>query len=355
MRKSILPLALVALLATAAPRPCSAFLQCYALTGDSGPIADSLPLTAGPMHVTGGVGSSGDCFAQVDAGVLRGWDTASNPVSGLWTPQVDAHSRMWIWTLDLNFTGVPDSLVGPTTLILHTRLTGRLANSGAHPYAAYVGMHVGTSMMPGYLYGSLQLDQNGVTRSGLLASAPLEMSEYPIDVPITVYLANDYPGDLDLYLETAAGGTALGTDINTATADFGGPGWHLATDGPVFSGLPAGVRVDVPDLHVVDNRWMGGSIADAPRPTAPRALALAPLANPARGRVRFAFDLPSDGRASVAIYDVTGRRVATLLDGWQSAGHRELEWNAAGAPTGVYFARVTSATASASARVVLLR
>ncbi len=353
MRKSILPLAVVALLTVAAPEPCRAFVEGYALANDTGSIEFALPITTGPVHVSGGVGSSGESFAQVDVGVLRGRNSAVNPVSGLWTPQVDARSRMWFWVFGVQFSGVPDSLVGPITLTLHTRLTGHLEISGAHPYGASVNVSAGTMWMPSFLYGSLLLDQNGVTRSGLLASAPLVMNEYVLDVPLEFYLSNTDPGDLDLYLETAAGGTALGTEVNTATSDFGGPGWHFVNDGLVFSGLPSGVRVDIPELNVVDNHWLGGSVTDVPRaPAHPTTLALAPLANPARGTVRLALDLPQDGPVHVALFDVAGRHVATLLDGWQAAGHRELSWDGSGAPAGVYFARATVGGASASARVV---
>lgn len=258
-------------------------MEAHAFANEAGSIEFALPITSGPLHVSGGVGSSGESFAQVDAGVLRGWDTARNPVSGLWTPQVDARSRMWFWVFGVQFSGVPDSLVGPITLTLRTRMTGRLALSGAHPCAASVDLLVGTSMMADDLDGSLLLSQNGVTQSGLLASAPLEMNECALDVPVPFYLANDSPGDLDLDLETFAGGTALGTEIDTASCDFGGPGWHFVTDGPVFGGRPPGVRVDVPDLNIVNDRWLGGTIADAPRATAhPTTLALAPLANPSR-------------------------------------------------------------------------
>jgi hypothetical protein len=44
------------------------------------------------------------------------------------------------------------------------------------------------------------------------------------------------------------------------------------------------------------------------------------------------------------VIDVTGREVATLIDGWQSPGRHELVWERRGgrvaAPPGVYFAQL---------------
>jgi hypothetical protein len=349
-------LALAVAMAVAFASPARAFVTCYALAGGSGQIADALPQVNGPFPITGGVGSTGDVFAACDAGQLRAYGHASNPVSGLFTPQIDAMCRDMVDTDGVHYTGVPDSLVGYRNLVLHTFLTGKLAISGAHPYTASVGMYVSTWYMDG-LYGNLELSRNGVTSSGLLAGAPLEMLEYAIDIPITTYLNNGDSDALTLYFETFAGGTALGTEVNTASAEFGGPGWHFATTGPVFDGLPPGVRIDIPSLHVVDNHWIGGSVASAPpAPASPTALALAALRNPARGRATFALTLPSSGPARVGVFDLAGRRMATLHDGWQAAGTRELAWDADGAhaTAGVYFARVESAGRVAVTRIVLM-
>jgi hypothetical protein len=353
-RAPAVSLALVAAMTIAFASPARAFITCYALAGGSGQIADALPQVTGPLPVNGGVGSTGDVFAACDAGQMRAYGHASNPVSGLFTPQIDAMCRDFVDTDGVHYTGVPDSLVGYRNLVLHTFLSGRLAISGAHPYTASVGMFASTWYMDA-LYGNLEVSQNGVTSSGLLAGAPLEMHEYAIDIPITTYLNNGDSDALTLYFETFAGGTALGTEVNTASADFGGPGWHLATTGLVFDGLPPGVRVDIPALHVVDNHWIGGSIASAPpAPAPPTALALAALRNPARGGAAFSLTLPSAGPARVEVFDLAGRSVATLLDGWQAAGTRELAWDAGASGAGVYFARVTSSGACATARIIVL-
>jgi hypothetical protein len=68
--------------------------------------------------------------------------------------------------------------------------------------------------------------------------------------------------------------------------------------------------------------------------------------NPARSGVRFEIGLPAAGRARLEIFDVSGRKVARVLDGWLQAGVRSASWagvTVAGlrAPAGVYLARLS--------------
>jgi hypothetical protein len=77
-------------------------------------------------------------------------------------------------------------------------------------------------------------------------------------------------------------------------------------------------------------------------------LALEPVApNPTRGPSRFGVVLPQAGRIALDILDVSGRRVATVADGFEPAGRREFAWDGrAGrdpAPAGLYIARLEAA------------
>jgi hypothetical protein len=61
--------------------------------------------------------------------------------------------------------------------------------------------------------------------------------------------------------------------------------------------------------------------------------------NPGGRRMLFSFTLPQAGHARLAIYDATGRVVATLADGEMPAGRHEALWTAPASP-GLYFARL---------------
>jgi hypothetical protein len=82
--------------------------------------------------------------------------------------------------------------------------------------------------------------------------------------------------------------------------------------------------------------------------------------NPFVSGTTFAFALPAAGNVRLSIYDVRGRRMATPVDGPQSAGHHTLRWeghDAAGATLspGAYFARIEFAGRSEVRKIVLMR
>ncbi|UCH78079.1 MAG: T9SS type A sorting domain-containing protein [Candidatus Coatesbacteria bacterium] len=89
--------------------------------------------------------------------------------------------------------------------------------------------------------------------------------------------------------------------------------------------------------------------------------ALAPsYPNPARTEAVITFTLPEAGPARLTVYDVSGRRVATLAEGALEAGEREVVWNltddrGASVPPGVYFYRLETPTETAARRLVVAR
>lgn len=69
-----------------------------------------------------------------------------------------------------------------------------------------------------------------------------------------------------------------------------------------------------------------------------------PQPNPARDLTRFAFELPRPSHVWVEVLDVVGRRVRTLMDGLQPAGHSEISWKlqdeeSRPLPAGIYMVR----------------
>jgi glucose/arabinose dehydrogenase len=101
-----------------------------------------------------------------------------------------------------------------------------------------------------------------------------------------------------------------------------------------------------------------GTVAVDPTPASPR-LALAAAPNPARGQVELGFDLPSAGRVRIGVYDLSGRRIATLADEWRGAGRHALRWNGrdgSGRPAqaGVYLVRLEHENEAVTSRVTRL-
>jgi len=83
-------------------------------------------------------------------------------------------------------------------------------------------------------------------------------------------------------------------------------------------------------------------------------------ANPARGAVRLVYQVPRAGAVALGIYDVTGRRICTLLKGRAEAGAATATWEGrddAGQPVapGIYFVRMAADQGTRVARLALLR
>jgi len=63
--------------------------------------------------------------------------------------------------------------------------------------------------------------------------------------------------------------------------------------------------------------------------------------NPFNPSTEIRFQIADYGLVELRIYDLLGREVATLVNGWKEAGTYEVTWNAAGVPSGVYYYTMT--------------
>ena len=78
--------------------------------------------------------------------------------------------------------------------------------------------------------------------------------------------------------------------------------------------------------------------------------------NPFNGSTMIRFDLPSDGTASLHVYDALGRMVATLLNGYHEAGTGiTVPFGAGDLPSGVYFYRLKTAGSDQTGKMVIVR
>jgi hypothetical protein len=83
-----------------------------------------------------------------------------------------------------------------------------------------------------------------------------------------------------------------------------------------------------------------------------------PSPNPAPSAIRFAYDLPKAATVRLEVFDLSGRRVSSLVSGVVEAGHHELRWSPRGSGEGVaaglYFARFSTPGMKRTVRFVLL-
>jgi hypothetical protein len=163
-----------------------------------------------------------------------------------------------------------------------------------------------------------------------------------LGVPPSNYVLDITPGDdndtvvatFAADLTNAGGGalTVLASGFLTPDNDQGGPAFGLLA---VF---PDGTAALLP----------AGTVSNEDGAAAPAAFALAgAYPNPLRSATTVRFDLGTDARVSVEVFDVLGRRVLqTAPESMPAGAAHELALDASALPSGAYFFRLTAETAT---------
>lgn len=122
---------------------------------------------------------------------------------------------------------------------------------------------------------------------------------------------------------------------------------------------PNSSQIDTNSDGIGDVCAAGVGVAPLPE-RAGTSLVLVADPNPFATTARLSFTVPGRGRVRLAIHDVRGRRIATLLDGTLEAGAYGLAWDGRGedgepVPPGVYFARLLQGGEAAVRKIARIR
>jgi hypothetical protein len=77
--------------------------------------------------------------------------------------------------------------------------------------------------------------------------------------------------------------------------------------------------------------------------------------NPFNSSTAIRFDLSVAGEVDLTVFDIMGRRVATLIDGRVEAGRHIVTWDASAAASGIYFCMLTAGNNVSARRMTLLK
>ncbi|MBD3347923.1 MAG: T9SS type A sorting domain-containing protein [Candidatus Eisenbacteria bacterium] len=107
-------------------------------------------------------------------------------------------------------------------------------------------------------------------------------------------------------------------------------------------------------------RGREGEEGDESEETIPLAAELRNAPNPFNPYTVIGYGLPSEGHVTVAVYDVSGRRVTKLVDSEKPAGWHQVRWsgqNDSGQPvsSGIYFCRLTTGDDRLEKKLALLK
>ncbi|RJP77295.1 MAG: T9SS C-terminal target domain-containing protein [Candidatus Zixiibacteriota bacterium] len=125
-------------------------------------------------------------------------------------------------------------------------------------------------------------------------------------------------------------------------------GWNYTTE---FTDIqwPSALLEPEPRIDGVDP----GAGAQSGEGAAFRLLGNQP--NPFNPETAISYRLPASGHVSLRVYDIAGREVATLVNGWRDAGAHEATFDGSGLASGVYLVRLEAGRQQATGRMVLLK
>ncbi|TKJ39020.1 hypothetical protein CEE37_11385 [candidate division LCP-89 bacterium B3_LCP] len=116
-------------------------------------------------------------------------------------------------------------------------------------------------------------------------------------------------------------------------------------------------KEEVVDLYM--QRLNGYEVGIAPegdRETVPFAFKLhTPYPNPFNPEVRFLLEMQKPAFVKVAIYDISGRLVDVVEEGWRQAGIEQISWNANGFASGLYLVQLEAESKTQQQKIVLLK
>lgn len=77
--------------------------------------------------------------------------------------------------------------------------------------------------------------------------------------------------------------------------------------------------------------------------------------NPFNSTVRLSYAVPVAGQVELTFYDITGRNVATVFDGWKTPGNYDISYNPQSLASGIYFLRMSAENFTKTQKVVYLK
>ena len=87
----------------------------------------------------------------------------------------------------------------------------------------------------------------------------------------------------------------------------------------------------------------------------PASYSLMQHPNPFNPTTVLSYQLPVAGLVNLAVYDVSGRQVARLVNGWRDAGSHEVTFDGSNLASGIYVYRLTADNFTASGKMVLMK
>jgi Leucine-rich repeat (LRR) protein len=132
------------------------------------------------------------------------------------------------------------------------------------------------------------------------------------------------------------------------------PDWDDLPDQPVIIYIDDGDDGSIDDSLAVDNEYT--NVEEQGSLNVPTEYALSQnYPNPFNAGTELNYSLPRSSQVTLAVYNILGQRVVTLVQGIRQPGRYQVRWDAADLSSGIYFARLEAGEYSRTVKMLLLR
>ena len=77
--------------------------------------------------------------------------------------------------------------------------------------------------------------------------------------------------------------------------------------------------------------------------------------NPFNPTTTISYAIPKSGKVTLKVYDVLGKEVAVLVNGFKSKGRYSVRFNGNNLSSGIYFYKITSGDFTAAKKLILMK
>ncbi|MGH7453351.1 MAG: FlgD immunoglobulin-like domain containing protein, partial [bacterium] len=184
----------------------------------------------------------------------------------------------------------------------------------------------------------------------------------PVTVGSTFFVAINFGvySRADMVSAAIVASDLLGQRVPEEWELWGNGTWHNLSDAWLGQNANPGSGTDGWHMWIEATVSTSTAVNEPNDRTLPKSVELAQnYPNPFNPETNIRYELPHNGNVTLAVFDLTGRRVATLASGMQAAGEHVIRWNGRDdsgnrAASGVYFYRL-EATSPAGTMTVLTK
>ncbi|HEX7070513.1 MAG TPA: T9SS type A sorting domain-containing protein, partial [Rhodothermales bacterium] len=184
-----------------------------------------------------------------------------------------------------------------------------------------------------------------------------DAASYTIDAPsdgnylLRIFYASGTGGMADVSVDGAGAVTGLVIEADTADVSTEQFALQAGTRTITVTATSGAFNIDFVQLLRI-----GGEGTAAERDELPEGYALDQnYPNPFNPQTTIRYEMGAAGRVTLAVYDLLGRRVATLVDGSRPAGVHQVTFDGSLLPSGVYFYRLETAVGQQIRSMVLVK